>query len=68
VDVTILHVVRSDDPHPGALAEDDWIVYRGRDGAPWSLDRRGTPPIAPGPIDHAHLVTLAAAADRVIVW
>ena len=56
-----LHLVRRGQ---ALTAEHDWVV----DLEPLVLTERGTPPIQPGPIDHAQLVQLVFAADRVVTW
>ena len=58
-----LHVVRPG-AHPEVMAERDWVVYL----EPLTLAERGSPPVAPGPIDHEQLVALAFAADLVVTW
>jgi hypothetical protein len=62
-----LHLVRGPaTPPPGAVADDDWIVYRQSDH--WRLAARGAPPVSAGPVDHAQLAHLVLAADRAITW
>lgn len=57
-----LHVVR--DGEPAVLDERDWVVYLPE----MTLAAHGEPPLPPGPIDHAQLVTLVFAADLVVTW
>jgi hypothetical protein len=57
-----LHLVRRAEPL--VLADSDWVVYL----VDQRLAEHGAPPIQPGPIDHAQLVQLVFAADRVVTW
>ena len=43
---------------------DDWVV----DLDTLVLADRGTPPLPPGPVTHAHLLTLIVRADLVVTW
>lgn len=42
----------------------DWVV----DLDALVLHDRGTPPLPPGPVTHADLVTLIVRADLVVTW
>jgi hypothetical protein len=59
----VLHLVRRELP-PGVAAADDWIVRLDR----LELVAHGSPPRAPGSLDHDAVVALIAAADRVVTW
>jgi hypothetical protein len=59
----VLHLVRRELP-AGVAAVDDWVVRLDR----LELERHGSPPSSPGSIDHDALVSLIAAADRVVTW
>ena len=43
---------------------DDWVV----DLDTLVLTDRGTPPLPPGSVTHAHLLTLIVRADLVVTW
>jgi len=62
----LLHLVRTAEPPPEALAPGDWIAHAA--GERWILADRGAPPIAAGPIDAAQLHDLIFAADGAITW
>ena len=59
----VLHLVRRELP-AGVVADSDWIVRL----ADLELEAHGAPPRPPGSLDHDALVSLIAAADRVVTW